>query len=53
MYPYLLTDTFKRKFAVRNYNALVLNAPGAEQVAERSGEMKQAVFHTMTLSRSL
>ncbi len=37
----------------RNYNVILVNAPGAELVAERSEEMKQTALNTFTLSRSL
>lgn len=36
----------------RGYNEILGNAPGAEHVAERSGEVKQSFLNT-TLSRSL
>ncbi|KAJ1415834.1 hypothetical protein B484DRAFT_352358 [Ochromonadaceae sp. CCMP2298] len=37
----------------RNYNVMVVNAPGAEHIAERSGEVRQQVLNKNTLSRSL
>jgi hypothetical protein len=37
----------------RNYNAMVMMAGYAQQVEERSGEVRDTVLHTMTLSRSL
>jgi hypothetical protein len=40
--------------ATRNYNVMMMvNAPGAEQIAERSGEVRQQVLDQNTLSRSL
>lgn len=44
--------TEKRDFR-RNYNFIMLNAPGANIVEQRSEEVKQIVFNSMTLSRSL
>jgi len=35
----------------RNYNTMVLEAPGAEQVAIRSENVREVMLHT-TLSRS-
>lgn len=37
----------------RNYTVMMVNAPGADQIAERSGEMRQQVLDQSTLSRSL
>lgn len=37
----------------RNYNVILVNAPGADLIAERSEEIKQAAITTFTLSRSL
>jgi hypothetical protein len=37
----------------RNYNAMVVNAPGADIIETRSGEVRQNVLDAMTLSRSL
>ena len=45
--------TEKRDFR-RNYNFMMMvNAPGAKQVEERSEEIKQIALNNMTLSRSL
>lgn len=37
----------------RNYTVMMVNAPGADQIAERSGEVRQQVLDQNTLSRSL
>jgi hypothetical protein len=37
----------------RNYNVMLVNAPGAESIAERTTEMRQQVLDQNTLSRSL
>eukprot|EP01039_Chlorochromonas_danica_P003519 gene3519-3855_t len=52
-YYFALRSLTEKKDFRRSYNAMVLNAPGAQQVEERSGEVKEEVFHNMTMSRSL
>lgn len=52
-YYFALRSLSEKKDFRRNYNSMLVNAPGAEQVAERSEEVKQKVFNTMTLSCSL
>lgn len=37
---------------IRNYNIMMVGAPGAQQVAERSGGMKETYLATV-LSKSL
>ena len=51
-YYFALRSLTEKKDFRRDYNIMVLNAPGAQQVAERSGGIKQTFLET-TLSKSL
>ena len=51
-YYFALRSLTEKKDFRRDYNIMVLNAPGAKQVAERSGGIKQTFLET-TLSKSL
>mmetsp|Transcript_87018 Transcript_87018/g.170280 ORF Transcript_87018/g.170280 Transcript_87018/m.170280 type:complete len:307 (-) Transcript_87018:82-1002(-) len=52
-YYFALRSLTEKSDFRRNYNVMVVNAPGAEQIAERSGEVRQQVLDANTLSRSL
>lgn len=50
---YVIVFTLNSKYDLhRHYNAMVTNAPGAQQVAIRSEGVKETMLHT-TLSKSL
>ena len=51
-YYFALRSLTEKKDFRRDYNIMVLNAPGAKEVAERSGGIKQTFLET-TLSKSL
>lgn len=51
-YYFALRSLTEKQDFRRSYHEILGNAPGAEHVAERSGEVKQSFLNT-TLSRSL
>eukprot|EP00598_Pedospumella_elongata_P005577 CAMPEP_0184973036 /NCGR_PEP_ID=MMETSP1098-20130426/4939_1 /TAXON_ID=89044 /ORGANISM="Spumella elongata, Strain CCAP 955/1" /LENGTH=306 /DNA_ID=CAMNT_0027495455 /DNA_START=107 /DNA_END=1027 /DNA_ORIENTATION=- len=52
-YYFALRSLTEKSDFRRNYTVMMVNAPGADQIAERSGEVRQQVLDQNTLSRSL
>lgn len=52
-YYFALRSLTEKSDFRRNYNVMLVDAPGAEHVAERSGDVRQQVLDDHTLSRSI